>query len=293
VTGGGCLPDCDTSIRIGDAESGRELLVCQGHACGNYSLAFDPRTGILASASEDYSVILWNLELGDAIFLAGADDIVKSHVAFATYRPLAAIAEGKAYEDCASVFVIDLASGEEVFRRKLDADQAATAMAFNADGSRVTFAEREFLYGDCSTIQCWDVPSNSVLWRQEYRAGTIHDLEYLADNRGLAATVMETSEDDDDFAGVYLLDERGEVVAKRMEKSTELTIARCPTEPVIAALFSGGPLQLLTMPELITEKRIEEARKPGDRRVSSLRFSTDGKRVFLGDSSGGISIFER
>src|SRR5688572_7068703 len=83
VAGGGRIPGCDSTIRAWEVPSGREGITCEGHVCGIYDVAVDPRTGILASASEDYSVILWNLELRDAIFLVGGPPVVKGRVTFA------------------------------------------------------------------------------------------------------------------------------------------------------------------------------------------------------------------
>src|SRR5947209_1419973 len=43
--GGGCIPGCDTSIRLWDAKTGQEKLICRGHTWGIFQLAFDARTG--------------------------------------------------------------------------------------------------------------------------------------------------------------------------------------------------------------------------------------------------------
>src|SRR5262249_36734517 len=100
AAGGGRLPGCDSSIRVFDSKSGNETLVCRGHVHGIYQLAIDPHSGFLASASEDFSVILWNLDRRDAVFLAGGHPIVKGEIAFATEKHWLAIGEKEAYEDC-------------------------------------------------------------------------------------------------------------------------------------------------------------------------------------------------
>ena len=71
IAGGGRIPGCDSTIRIWDLTKDSEITVCQGHVCGIYELAIHPRTGFMASASEDYSVFLWNLKKRDVIFLVG------------------------------------------------------------------------------------------------------------------------------------------------------------------------------------------------------------------------------
>ena len=66
LVAGGALPGWDSASCGFSADSGRETLICRAHVCGLYDIAVDPRSGFVATASEDYSVILGGGTLGHA-----------------------------------------------------------------------------------------------------------------------------------------------------------------------------------------------------------------------------------
>ena len=198
VAGGGRIPGCDNAIRIWEAKTGKELMVLNGHVRGIYQLALDPRTGFLASASEDFSVFLWNLELRDTIFLVGVDGdpIVKGHVAFTPKASLIAIGETEAYEDfTSSIFVIDLDTGNEVFRHRLKKEDSISSMAINSTGSILFFAVHNYhrSEGD-SDLFCWDISRGKKKWKKSFRSTTLTALHFFHDEKSSVAAVMTTEE---------------------------------------------------------------------------------------------------
>jgi WD40 repeat protein len=71
VAGGGLIPGA-AEIRVFDVASRELRKICHYHRMGVFDLAFDPDTALLASASHDYSVVLWDFDREDAIALVGA-----------------------------------------------------------------------------------------------------------------------------------------------------------------------------------------------------------------------------
>src|SRR4051794_14547843 len=51
----------DTTVRLWDAESGRELHRCRGHGGRVSALAFSPDGRLLASGASDGNVMLWDV----------------------------------------------------------------------------------------------------------------------------------------------------------------------------------------------------------------------------------------
>ncbi len=193
--GGGRIPWADRSIRIWDTDSGKELLVLVAHFRGIYDLAFDPKSGILASASEDYSVFLWNLEEKDVIFLTGqgidGQAIVKGHVEFSEDSLLIAIGETKSYEDVgSSIFILNLETGQEVFRHTLDEDDAISAMAFSPDGNDLTFASDKWDRTDETVIWRYDVAENTANWSLLLRKMAVRALYDLHSHKVIIASMQ-------------------------------------------------------------------------------------------------------
>jgi len=93
IAGGGCLPYADSTIRLIDPVTKKNVRTLAGHVCGIHDLSFDIETGVLASASFDYSVFLWNLNKEDVIYLIGDDYKTKGYSRFTRTRSLLTIGE--------------------------------------------------------------------------------------------------------------------------------------------------------------------------------------------------------
>jgi hypothetical protein len=82
LSGGGRIPS-NPAIWIARVPSFETVAALRGHQ-GVHALAWDPKTGLLASASSDYCAALWDVERGDHVFVCGGNEepIVKGAVAF-------------------------------------------------------------------------------------------------------------------------------------------------------------------------------------------------------------------
>jgi len=304
VAGGGRLPGCDSSIRVFDLATGEERLVCQGHVCGVYELAVQPGTGFVASASEDYSVVLWNLDKRDAIFVAGGDPIVKGNVAFANARNRLAIGEGEAYEDFVnSAFVIDLDTGIEVFRHKLKDVKEVAAVAISDDGETLYVAVANHqLSPQGAELYCWDLADHRAgnwlsallgklfsgdravggrrVWKKTHAEFNVIDLHLLPGTQRLAAAIMEQG--DEYRAGVCLLDaQTGDILVKKMQSDTWAQIAIAPDGQTIAVAWGAGGIELVRATDLSPIRMLAEAQAGS---FTALQFAPDGKTVVAGVS---------
>jgi uncharacterized protein (TIGR02996 family) len=294
VAGGGRIPGCDDAIRIWEAKTGRELMILNGHVCGIYQLALDPRTGFLASASEDFSVFLWNLELRDAIFLVGGDPIVKGHVAFTPKATFIAIGETEAFEDfSSSIFVIDLNTGNEVFRHQLKKDDSISSMAINSAGSLLFFAVQSFHYGGDSCLFCCDISQGKTKWTKIFRSTTLSELHFFHDEKSIAAAVMTTEETRDTLSGVFILNaESGEVRSSRLMQGIGCYVDIAPNGIELAAAYSEGGVELLRLPDLAPVKTLTglDEKEYG---YCSIQYSPDGKTIIAGSPMFSLPRQER
>lgn len=83
LSGGGRIPS-RPAIWIARVPSFETVASIRGHQ-GVHSLAWDAATGLLASASNDYTAVMWDVTRRENFFVVGGDEepIVKGHVAFA------------------------------------------------------------------------------------------------------------------------------------------------------------------------------------------------------------------
>jgi WD40 repeat protein len=303
AAGGGRLPGCDSSVRVFDSTTGDELLVCRAHIHGIYKLALDPRTRFLASASEDFSVVLWNLEEQDAIFLTGGDPIVKGFVAFATNKPWLAIGETEAYEGLRnSVIVVDLDSGANVFRQDLLNSKEVAGLAISPDGDALFVATANYQHSPKGVeLFRWDLSvsqrenwiagkfqrllglqkefGGKCVWRKSQDAFDVTELHYVPGQRRLAAAIM--IDQGDYSSGVGLLDaQSGELLATRVLPGIGAIVAVSPDGQTLAIAYGEGGIELVQAADLTPLRTL--AGKASQSSYCSVQFAPNGKTVIAG-----------
>ncbi len=132
LSGGGRIPS-KPGIWVARVPSLDTHAVLRGHQ-GVHDLAWDPQTALLASASNDYTCALWDVERRDHLFVCGGDDepIVKGRLAFgggALY-----VGETEAFSGLRPrVLRVPLATGRVEIVHTLAARQAVAAIAVGTD----------------------------------------------------------------------------------------------------------------------------------------------------------------
>jgi len=296
AAGGGRLPGAEPTIRCWDVASRQETLLCQGHAGGIFCIDFDPRTGLLASAGRDHTVILWNLEARDAVAVCRDDRIVKGHVAFAEAGPLLAVGEIEApgSRHC-SAYVLDLGTGEETFRLALPPRHTVNAMGLSRDGTRLALASQDLHYGGESVLRVCRMPGGEEVFSNRFEASpretTFTRLRFFADGTGLAAAAMEFEAGCE--AHVYAMDAAtGDRLAGRRLGGIGAALAVSPAGDVLACAGEARRVELLTVPGLEPIETRKPKKLPRKARVSSLAFSPDGTLLAAGASTGEVDLLE-
>ena len=133
----------DESIRIWDAETGKELNVLEGHTDGVNSASFSPDGKKIVSASYDRTIRIWDAETGKEQKVVYAHDIVCS----ASFSPDGKHIISVSADSTASIW--DAETGMEL--RKFDGSY--TSATFSSDGKKIAFGSTD------GTILIWDNPS--------------------------------------------------------------------------------------------------------------------------------------
>jgi WD40 repeat protein len=146
LSGGGRIP-CRPAIWVARIPSLETVATLHGHQ-GVHDLAWHRETGLLASASNDYTVVMWDVDRGDHLFVTGANEepIVKGRVAFA--RDALYIGETEAFVGLkAHLLRVSLEDGTICALRELDPGYAVKHLAVDPDTERWAMVVDDFHHG--------------------------------------------------------------------------------------------------------------------------------------------------
>lgn len=178
LAGGGCIP-CHPAIWVAALPNLETVAALHGHQ-GVHDLAWDPGSGLLASASNDYTVVLWDVPREDHVLACGGDDepIVKGAVAFGD--GVLYVGESEPFEDLASRLLrVDLTTGDTTVVLELT----------TSDGSRLG-------------IQRLAVDPGTDAWAFVYDIDAFHSPQLVQGRGATRASTRKLAEDPCAFAWV-------------------------------------------------------------------------------------------
>jgi WD40 repeat protein len=169
----------DTTIKLWDVTSGRELRTLTGHSQWVRSVAFSPDGKKLASGSEDETIRLWDVTTGRELrTLKGHSDGVFS-VAFSP--------DGKTLASCGgdnTIKLWDVTNGSEL--RTLKGHSSwVESVAFSPDGTTLASGSED------KSIKLWDVTSGTELRTLEGHSNWKLSVAYSPDAKTLASVSQE------------------------------------------------------------------------------------------------------
>jgi WD40 repeat protein len=294
-SGGGLIPGA-VDIRVFDVASRELRKICRYHWMGVFNLAFDPGTGLLASASHDYSVVLWEIERNEAIFLVGGQDDGISRAAAKFVGTQVIVADGMTFGDeRAALTRFDLATGEIRTLFELEGDLGIAHLEVLPQDKLVIAAiDDQRLAGPPSEIRCVALDGTE---RIRFPLNMcIYDLA-AADARTLLATGSFGSEqtkddeetDNDGQTAVVLLDATSGQIQARRTLGPEIGayVAGSPDWTRLAVAYDDG-VEVCRLPSLEPELRLPVA----DGRVCSLAWSPDGRWIAVGTLRCSVRLFD-
>jgi WD40 repeat protein len=149
----------DGSISVIDPATGGVAHSLEGHTTQVRALAFHPTRRLLASASDDDTARLWDLDTGESTVLRGHSDKVYALAFSPDGKTLATGSEDT------TIVLWDIASGDELTRLR-GHDAYVYSLAFSSDGAVLVSGS-----GD-RTVRIWDACPVHERWSRYVRAST-------------------------------------------------------------------------------------------------------------------------
>ena len=170
-------------IKLRDVVTGKESFSLSGHRHAVLSLSFSPDGKMLASASDDNFMILWDvstLRAGSTSIPQPSGEALKGHtggVTSAVFSP-----DGRdlaSVSDDHTIRVWEAKSGQEISR--FTYDQGANVAAFSPDGKTLASGSYD------KTLRLWDVSTGTSLRAFEGHKNPVLSVAFSPDGKTLAS----------------------------------------------------------------------------------------------------------
>jgi WD40 repeat protein len=280
--GGGAIPGA-VDIRIFEIASRELRKTCHYHCMGVFNLTFDPRSGLLASASHDYSVVLWDLGRDDAIFLVGGLDAGISRNAAGFVGTRVIVADGMTFSgERASLTSFDMATGDIRTLFQLDGDLGVSSLVVLPEEELLIAAIDNQHFPGCPEIRCLTIDGTERARCQ--LATNLYDLAAVD-----ARTLVVTGSVDDGQTEILIVDaESGQTKARRnLGPEIGAYVASSPARDRIAVAYDHS-VQICGLQSLQPERQLPLA----DERACSVAWSPDGAWIAVGTHERTVRLFE-
>ena len=292
IAGGGCIPGVDGSIRLIDVTTRKNVRTLHAHVCGVHDVSFDPQTGILASASFDYAVHLWDLDKEDVIFLRGEDGKTKGHCKFTRAGSLLAIGEYAYYEAPHSFYVYDLKAQRNVFEFALPDDLGVSSLALSPDSAYLAVTACDQNQSKPSRLYLVQLGTFEIVREHEFEDICFYDLEFVGNHHRLIGGVGGGPFDDFESGLIEIDPHSGKILWSELLGGIGVNIACHPTDPEIAVGFSGSCIRFYDSRRWSTWEEYRFKNEGDSGAICSLTYSNRGERLAYGLSNGELGIVE-
>ncbi|MFZ1025499.1 MAG: CHAT domain-containing protein [Limnoraphis robusta] len=250
-----------------DEASERNRL--EGHDQGVNSVTFSPDGKMLASASDDKTIKLWNAQTGAVIrTLEGHDSMVKS----VTFSP-----DGKTLasgSDDKTIKLWDAQTGAEI-RTIKGHDERVWSVSFSPDGKTLASGSRD------KTIKLWDAQTGTEIRTIKSHDDSVIGVTFSPDGKTLASGSQDNS--------IKLWDAQTGAEIRTL-KGHDDGVNSVSFSPDGKMLASGSDDKTIKLWDAQTGAEIRTL-KSHDDGVWSVSFSPDGKILVSGSDDNAIKLW--
>lgn len=243
--------------------------VLRGHTDGVTAIAFSPNSAVLASASRDKSVKLWDLKTGELLRSISCGEQQLSSLSFSKDGSRLAVGD-----TALQVSVLNVETGAVL--GKWAHPDAVGAVAFSPDGARVAVA------GVVGTGAVYEWASGAKKF--EFRGRTV---QYTPDGKALLIS---------SGAGAFhFLDAKSGKVRKTVSTSPDLPLTTLSIDGKRIASWTAAGVDVRLWTEAGKQQAVLKG-PPADyerrkARVTGTAFAPDGKRLVVGGGDGLVRLW--
>jgi WD40 repeat protein len=264
----------DGTVRVWDAESGREVATLRGHSGDVRTVAFSPDGRRLASAGADGVVRVWDPGSGREVLTLGGHEGDVRTVAFSPDGRRLASGGGDG-----TVNLWEAATGRAVLTLR-GHDGAVRGAAFSPDGRRLASASAD------QTVKVWDAGSGRVVLTFRGHHSAVTGVAFSRDGRRLASSSGDAAEGAGGEVKVWDAATGQEAFTLRGHAGVVEGVAFSPDGRRLA---SAGWDRSVRLWDGATGREVFNLRRHGDR-VCGLAYSPDGQRLASASADGTVDV---
>jgi WD40 repeat protein len=265
----------DTTARIWDAHSGRQLSELRGHESSVFKAAFSPTGELALTVAQDGTARVWNVGTGRLVTVIRDNSDPQGRLTDAEFHPSEEVVATSSMLG-GGVRFWDSRSGHQVAQVS-SGDSIINDIEFSPDGKLIAAVTQD------AAALVWEVANGRlVAFFRGHRNNYVWEAAFSPDSR-LLATAGE-----DKTARVWDIAQRRSVSVMRGHDGPLTDVVFDPRGELVATASEDGTGAVW---EVRSGRQIAEFTQHSDG-VSSVRFDDDGRYVASGSEDGTAQVWE-